>query len=200
VLSEGWFATYPWDAPVVQNPVHKQRAEILMGLMARFPPGKLIDLGCGSGWFSQLAAERGWQAVAVDARERPWPDLPGVQFRTGDVRDEDLSGYDLILACGIYYHLTLSDQIDLIGKCRGIPLILDTHVSLTGDVRFGSYRGSVYDESAESLFASHGNDQSWWPTLDSLRAMLRDLGGYRTVDVSEPWYLPPDRTFITCIP
>ena len=34
------------------------------------PPGKLLDVGCGYGWFLQLARERGWDAVGVDVSLR----------------------------------------------------------------------------------------------------------------------------------
>jgi SAM-dependent methyltransferase len=52
------------------------------------PPGRLLDVGCGQGWFLQLARARGWEAVGVDlsaeavryARERL-----GVDARVGEV-------------------------------------------------------------------------------------------------------------------
>lgn len=53
------------------------------------PPGKLLDVGCGYGWFLGAAKERGWEAVGVDlspkavghARERL-----GVNARCGELR------------------------------------------------------------------------------------------------------------------
>ena len=30
------------------------------------PPGRLLDIGCGDGWFLQMAGERGWEAVGID--------------------------------------------------------------------------------------------------------------------------------------
>ncbi len=52
-------------------------------------PGRLLDIGCGDGWFLQLAQERGWEGVGTDlsskavrhARERL-----GVDARSGELR------------------------------------------------------------------------------------------------------------------
>lgn len=53
------------------------------------PPGKLLDIGCGYGWFLRLARERGWEVVGIDrspeavrhARERL-----GVDARCGELK------------------------------------------------------------------------------------------------------------------
>lgn len=188
------------DAPLPSRPVDVQRAEILTSLLAGFTPGKLADLACGTGWFAQIAAGLGWQVTALDARERPWPEDPRITWLHQDVRDAVLDGYDLILCLGLFYHLTPADQLQLLARCSGTPLILDTHVSLTDAVTAGGLSGCWYAEGGDGdPLSSSGNPQSFWPSLSSLERLLADAG-YGHVEPVEPWYHGADRTFWTCRP
>lgn len=186
------------DAPDWTRPIDVVRRDILCGLLAGFKPGTCVDLACGTGLFAIEAAEMGWTVRALDARERDWPQHPDVTFRRQDVRDADLTGTDLVLCLGIFYHLDLPDQLALLAKCEGIPLILDTHVSADGGTFEGGYEGHWYPEG-EGLLAAWKNKRSWWPTVASLEAMLK-AHGYQTVTAVEPWYHGADRTFFTCLP
>ena len=188
------------DAPDPARPIDAQRAVILRRLLGLFRPGTLADLACGAGWFATLAADAGWQVTALDARRRPWPDHERVTWREQDVRDAGLTGFGLILCLGIFYHLELPDQVKLLGKCAGTPLILDTHVSLAGGETAGGYTGHWYAEGGEntSHLSSWGNPRSFWPTKESLLRMLGEHG--YTVLALEPWYHGEDRTFFLCLP
>jgi SAM-dependent methyltransferase len=189
------------DAPLPERPIDVTRAEILTRLLGQFTPGTALDLACGTGWFSRIAAGLGWQVTGIDARRRPaWDDPePGVQWHEQDVRDVDTSGYDLIMCLGIFYHLEFTDQMTLLRKCGGTPMILDTHVGLTGAAEpAAGYTGQWYQEGA-GLLASWGNPRSFWPTTATLRTMLTE-NGYATAEPVEPWYHGADRTFWTCLP
>ena len=187
------------DAPLPEREIDATRAAILTGLLGSFPPGRLIDLATGSGWFAQLAAGMGWQVTAIDARLRDWPLHPGITWRQQDVRDADIAGYDLVLCLGIFYHLPFGAQMDLFAKCAGVPIILDTHVSLVNETAEGDgYAGRLYGEPP-GLLSAFGNPVSFWPTLESLKRMLK-AHGYTTVTPVEPWYHGDDRTFFTCRP
>lgn len=189
----------PNDAPLPSRPIDVTRAEILAGLLGRFTPGRAIDLACGTGWFSQIAASSGWKVTALDARRRPWPDMDGIEWLEQDVRDADTAGYDLILCLGIFYHLTYADQQVLLGKCAGTPMILDTHVALLSDAEAApGYWGWWYPEPPGTL-SSWENEKSFWPTQDTLRKMLAEHG-YTQVEATEPWYHGADRTFWVCQP
>jgi len=175
-------------------------------LLSQFEPGRLIDLGAGHGAFSVWAADLGWKVTALDARGDRFQDDPRVEWVKGDVRDVDLDAYDVIACLGLFYHLTAEDQLDLLSRTRGIPLILDTHVAndqpcpfeLSEPVVQQGYQGRLFQElSAKHSTASWGNDLSFWATTPELYRMLSDYG----YDVLEavPWYLPT-RTFWLCMP
>ncbi len=120
-----------------------------------------------------------------------------------DVRDVDLTGYDVVACLGLFYHLTVEDQVDLLARCQGSPLIIDTHLAnglsndpLTAEVEQQGYTGRLYHEGM-GLRSSWGNPQSFWPTPDSFHRMLGQAG-YDIVLAVEPWYLP-DRTFFLAL-
>lgn len=186
------------DAPDWGRPIDVTRREILREILAGFDPGTCADLGCGTGLFAVAAASMGWTVQACDARQRDWPEYPGVTFTRQDVRDVTLDGLDLILCLGLFYHLDLDGQLDLLAKCAGTPLILDTHVSTIGGVTECGYEGHWYQEPP-GLLSSFGNPRSFWPAVPSLEAMLK-ANGYATVKAYEPWYHGEDRTFFTCLP
>ena len=181
-----------------------RRVQIFVRLLRLFPPGRLVDLGAGHGKFSTVAAEAGWEVTAVDARtERNVPAV-GVTWVESDVREFDVTGFDVVACLGLFYHLTVPDQVDLLARCRGLPMIIDTHVAngqsthpLGEEVELQGYTGRVYHEGT-GLLSSWGNPQSFWPTPDSFHKML-DQAGYNPVLAVEPWYLP-DRTFFLALP
>jgi hypothetical protein len=181
----------------------RRRIQIFQRLLGLFEPGRLIDLGAGHGKFSIAAANAGWDVTAVDARTERNATAPGVTWVEADVRGVELQGYDLVGCLGLFYHLTAEDQIDLLARCGGIPLIVDTHIAnglsthpLTEEVEQQGYTGRLYHEGT-GLRSSWGNPQSFWPTPDSFHRMLGQAG-YDLVLAVEPWYLP-DRTFFLAL-
>lgn len=176
-------------------------------MLGMFPVGKLIDLGSGHGLFAQRAADAGWQVTAQDARPDRFPENePRVDWQVGDVREFDLTGYDVISCLGLFYHLTLDDQLDLLARAKGTPMILDTHVAnnrptpirLSPQVELQGYVGRMYTERDQTAAtASWGNAESFWPRTRALYRML-DEAGYDVLTAT-PWYLPT-RTFFLCLP
>lgn len=184
-----------------------RRLELFDGLLGMFPPGRALDLGAGHGLFSSRAADAGWDMTAVDARTERFPADDRVKWIQMDVREVDLEGYDLIFFFGLFYHLTLDDQLALLKKASGTPLIIDTHLAtsqptqpLSDPVTVQGYRGRFYSESGwqKRATASWSNERSFWPRP---RAFYRMLGehGYRAVFAGTPW-VTTDRTFFLCLP
>jgi hypothetical protein len=154
--------------------------------------------------FSIAAAKNGWEVTAVDARTERNTAAPGVTWVEADVRDIDLDGYDLIACLGLFYHLTVQDQLHLLAKSKGTRLIVDTHLAngnsshpLSEEVEEQGYKGRIYGEGT-GLRSSWGNPQSFWPTPESFHQMMKEAG-YELVLAVEPWY-EPDRTFFLALP
>jgi hypothetical protein len=182
------------------------RELILRELLGLFPPGKLIDLACGNGVFSIAAQDLGWQVTAVDARTVRMPMTPGITWIQQDVRETDVSGFDVILLMGLLYHMELADQLDLLRRCSNAVTILDTHHSTSPTHDEGGYAGHTFREIPEdhptsledSPRAAWGNATSFWATQPDLVRMLHD-SGFGTVLALVPPTLP-NRTFYLCLP
>jgi SAM-dependent methyltransferase len=188
----------------VGDPVGERRLEIFAQLLGLFNPGRLADLGAGHGLFSIMAAKAGWEVVAVDARTERNTEAAGVKWVESDVRDFSLEGFDLIACLGLFYHLTLEDQLDLLYRSQGRPMIIDTHLAKGRSTHRLSRRDKVrgyvgrWLVEQEGLTNSWGNPKSFWPDPSSFLRMLKDAG-YDVVATIEPWYLP-DRTFFLALP
>ncbi len=96
----------PWDSGI--SPPE------LLSFLEQHPPGKAIDLGCGTGTNAVLMARRGWQVLAIDLstiavwRTRRKAKRSGVKLeaRRGDVASVDLDGpFDLALDLGCFHTL-----------------------------------------------------------------------------------------------
>lgn len=97
----------PWDTGI--SPPE------LMRFIEKHPPGRALDLGCGTGTNVITLAEHGWQATGVDYV--PWAIRAGrrkarragvekrVTFQVGDVLELELDEkpFDLILDIGCFH-------------------------------------------------------------------------------------------------
>lgn len=81
----------------------------ILTLLDRFPPSRILDLGCSGGLLAERLRMRGHHVTGVDARE-----IPGVTERTDAFFKADLndglpsevgSGFDIVLAADVLEHL-----------------------------------------------------------------------------------------------
>jgi hypothetical protein len=185
----------------------ESRYRLFDTMLSWFAPGTLLDLGAGHGAFSMRAADAGWKVTAVDARTERFPDDQRVTWVHEDVRETSLDGYDVIANLGLFYHLTLADQLSLLDRAAGTPMILDTHIAVKNPSGFNltepltpdGYRGRLYDEAniQHEATASWGNLSSFWPTPRALYRMLNERGW--DVFTATPYY-QPSRAFFLCTP
>lgn len=201
-----WFETTSRFA----DPAGALRMAHFVGALRRFPTGHVVDLGAGHGIFARLAADLGWRVTAVDARTDRFPADPRVRWVRADVREfDDYAGVDVVACLGLWYHLTLADQLGLVRRVAPVPLILDTHVALRRRrdhpvharrvgriVAERGYRGRLYAETGVNRrpTASWGNTSSFWPTMATLRRQLLE-GGYDVVERIAP-AVAPDREYL----
>jgi len=108
----------PWDGPPRAELVPLVESGVLTP--ARFPPGRALDLGCGTGANLRYFARHGFEATGIDfspvalrvARERAAAEAPGsaIRFVEGDLTAPRIPGieglFDLLIDYG-----TLDDHV-----------------------------------------------------------------------------------------
>lgn len=177
---------------------------ILHSVISPSDGDKLVDLGAGPCKFSEIARDSGFTVTAVDGRTERLPSsLQGIEIVQADVRDVDLTGFDVVVILGLLYHLTLEDQIDLLRKSSAArSVIVDTQVHIPdlvveracrerGDwhtqlAEKSGYSGVEFPE-AENPMASIGNSQSWWHTEDSIARLFQECGYEEVLLVGKPY-------------
>jgi cyclopropane fatty-acyl-phospholipid synthase-like methyltransferase len=103
-----YLGTPPWDSGITPPELEE--------FIQRHPPGRAIDLGCGTGTNVITLARRGWQITGIDfvpkaiRQAKRKARLAGVEspFFVGDVTDPNFftGNYDLILDIGCYHALS----------------------------------------------------------------------------------------------
>jgi SAM-dependent methyltransferase len=102
-----YFRAPPWDTNI--SPPE------LIAFLQSNPPGRAIDLGCGTGTNAITLAQHGWQVIGIDfigkairkARSKARQQGLKIDFLVGDVtRLEKISGlFDLVLDIGCFHNL-----------------------------------------------------------------------------------------------
>ena len=203
--------------PESDGVLHK--GQIFRTLLEPMRPGRLLDLGAGKGNFSLAAAELGWEATAVDARTVRWPDpetvddpalaarIRSIRWIQADVRRFPIAdgAYDLICVLGLLHHLELAAQIDLLTRCAGTLLLLDTRIAPAVIDHAGPYAGVLVQEHGKSRdardqipTAAWGNAVSFRHTEESLLRLLRDCGYAQVMPMRPPHR--EDYTYYLCLP
>jgi 2-polyprenyl-3-methyl-5-hydroxy-6-metoxy-1,4-benzoquinol methylase len=113
-----WRGKTPWDTHITPPEV--------MEFIAGTPPGKALDLGCGTGTNAITLARHGWQVTGVDfapkairqARRKAEAASFKIDFHCADVTDLGmLSGpYDYVLDIGCLFTLKENDRIRYAGE------------------------------------------------------------------------------------
>ncbi len=114
VFNYWYFRKPPWDT--------NQTPPEVLEFIQNNPPGKALDLGCGTGTNAITLARNGWQVVGVDyvgkairaAKKKGDKAQVKIDFRVADVTK--LTGvegpYDLVLDIGCYHNLSTTGMAD----------------------------------------------------------------------------------------
>jgi len=167
----------PWDSGVTPPEVVRVVEE------ERFPPGRALDLGCGTGTNVLYFARHGFETAGVDiarlatlrARWRLWHarraehGLAPVHLMTGDVSRlppgvHTRAPYDLVLDLGCFHALPPDRRADYAAGLRavtrpGAAYLLYVFRPPAGAATTGTRRGLAHDDVV-AIFA-HGFRQVW---------------------------------------
>lgn len=138
------------------------------------PPGKVLDVGCGSGEpIARYFVERGYQVTGVDAvgemLELSRTRFPAMTWLQTDMRQLDLGErFDVVIAWDSFFHLSPDDQRPMFERFRrhaapgGVLMFtsgLTEGGSVGGDL-FGDqlYHGSLDTAEYARLLERHGYD------------------------------------------
>lgn len=194
------------DAIVVEEDLGTLRMRIFAHLLTTyFPePRRVADLGAGPCIFSRIAQRLGHSVTAFDARTERKPDaevLGSIEFVQCDIRDVDLEPFDLVVILGLFYHLTIDDQLKLLSRCAAVgPVVMDTQIHLPGRrrpvgereewedtiVNQDTYEGVLYPEN-DTPQASFGNPVSFWHTPASLERLV-EAAGFSRMTIVNPMF------------
>jgi SAM-dependent methyltransferase len=188
---------------------------------------RILDLGCLEGLFAIELARAGAKTVGIEARlanlekarfAREALELAACELVQDDVRNlcrAKYGSFDIVLCCGILYHLDMPDALRLIQRISEVTeqvAVVETHVALEvlkhnpfelGELEEESWEGQVYQgrrfrehkpgetpqQKERRLWASLDNPRSFWLTRSSLRLALRRYGFESIYEQLQP----PDR-------
>jgi SAM-dependent methyltransferase len=99
------------------------------------PPGRALDLGCGRGLYTWELADRGWEAVGIDAVPRAIRAASrrgdsGASFVVGDVTElasAELGTFDFFLDIGCFQGMNSDQQL---AEGRGVTALANPGATL----------------------------------------------------------------------
>jgi 2-polyprenyl-3-methyl-5-hydroxy-6-metoxy-1,4-benzoquinol methylase len=124
-------ALYDAEAPAVRLHVHARHWLCPMERIAAYVPpgGRLLDVGCGHGLFSNLLAlgSPARDVIGVDpmaskiaVAQRVARNVPNVRYAAGSAADVTDGGYDVITILDVLYLLPRPAKLALLQQCRAL--------------------------------------------------------------------------------
>jgi 2-polyprenyl-3-methyl-5-hydroxy-6-metoxy-1,4-benzoquinol methylase len=177
---------------------------------------RVLDLGSLEGMYAFEFAKHGSEVVGIEGRlgnieKAKFANqvfrFENCQFVQDDVRNlntETYGTFDVVLCCGILYHLDAPCVFIFLEKiaevCKRL-LIVDTQIAVEGsklktfDYRGEKFLGCNFKEQLESPWAALNNANSFWLERKSLYRAIRRVGFLQIYEDLEPhiWTNNTDR-------
>jgi SAM-dependent methyltransferase len=181
-------------APLFVNRYY-QRAQrqvyrsLLAAVPRRGPSSLALDVGCGTGRWSQLLSEHGFDVTGIDIQdsviEANRLRYPGIQFEACQVQDfRTTARFDLVSTVTVLQHLPYQEQERAVANLAnlltpaGHTLILENILDTSGPLMFARTRQGwvdLFGRYGLALVRSRPYDYS--PALRSYYALSRSLRG-----------------------
>jgi ubiquinone/menaquinone biosynthesis C-methylase UbiE len=168
----------PWDG----HPLATSLTELVEGDDAR-PPGKALDVGCGTGDNSIYLAQHGWQVTGIDfipkaveqARAKAAAQKVSVQFAQADVTRLSAAGFgnefDLIIDSGCLHGMSPEDRDAYVREVTAVAAP-GARLHITAFIPGGSFGvPGIAAEEVQQRFS-----QGWAPVASGVEAAM-DRGG-----------------------
>jgi 2-polyprenyl-3-methyl-5-hydroxy-6-metoxy-1,4-benzoquinol methylase len=140
-----------YDLVLQATPVGLEREELRLMYLAKLPPGKILDVGCGNGARLVRLRALGWDVhgqevdpdAAAEARR-----TSGAPVHLGHLENAEFAegSFDVVTVSHVIEHV--HDPVGLLRECRrilrvdGIVVVTTPNVESYGHARFGaSWRG-----------------------------------------------------------
>lgn len=113
-----------YDRTSYFSPITRKRYEEWLDMFEPFrKKGNILDIGCGYGFFLEVAKEKGWNVFGLEVSERASEDCKskGITMFSGELKDAPFTpeSFDIIISIEVIEHL-----IDPDGFLRGAHKLL----------------------------------------------------------------------------
>jgi hypothetical protein len=175
------------------------KASSFRTLLAPFRAGRLLDINSEKRNSPLTSAHLGWQVTALNTRttvddsEDVAPELVGllesISWQSADVPTFPISrdDFDMIVIHDLNHRHTLDEQLALVRRCAGIPLLVDARIASGQVTDTGRYQGKHVADSAGASTDPEADSPSapFMHTEESLVRLFRDCG-FPLVMISRP--------------
>jgi 2-polyprenyl-3-methyl-5-hydroxy-6-metoxy-1,4-benzoquinol methylase len=102
-----------FDKIIFPSLIRKREIEIILTLVEKINPQRILDFGCGGGWLSKILTSRGYKVVGTDINETLLVSAkkitPRSEFVISDNTRLPIKGnmFDLIIGIAILHHLNI---------------------------------------------------------------------------------------------
>ena len=224
-------ATISLDIPFVFDDERTTAIKTLVRHFSSSPDLRVLDLGSLEGGLSLALAREGWDVTGMEGRAANYEKaeliqayfgLENLRFEQRDVKTLDRSrdgSFDVILCCGLLYHLDnpfgFLEMLATLSTPGGL-LFLDTHVAPDElAARFGTHADKLSDPTTfehglrtydgrwfsepqggsvlDQQWSAISNDRSFWPTRRALIRGVYHAGFHSVMELFGMWEI--DREF-----